>query len=719
MTPRTRISIDLGTTHLVAVLRRDDGTLRPLLFDGSPLLPAGVFLDESGEVHTGRDARRLASTTPDRYEPHPKRHVDDGELLLGTDTVAVEEAFAALLRRVAAECRQAAGSLPGTVLTCPSTWGDRRKGLLRTAAETAGFPDVEIVTEPVAAARRFDAATESPLGPGEALTVVDIGGGTVDIAVLTRRPDGTHGVVREGGLPDFGGTDLDLAVAEHLKTIPGLADSPLWDRIDRPEAAGDYKARNDLWTESREAKEMLSTASTAPIDVPGADNGVHLTRRELDDIARPLFAPVLAELERLLRAVREEGLRPASLFLVGGAARMPLVAELVEESSGIAPTLVEQPELAVAEGALTEPGSTAETGAPAKPGALPTTPLLPLATGRKGRRARWIAGAAAAAVLAALAIVGFRFWPFADDAIPGVATASAEEVCGEAGAAWPGVLRGPHFSLDVTCAVSTTDTGLVEDLFGSAPGLGADEEFILVRFGDSPEDAEASSVVTIGSKTWRLEGLPEPGTVYAAVAGPDDEAVATVEDSGREQGIDLRTGELIDPVLAYYSGELGERETAFTTEIDYASAGGRWFITGTNITDLEFTVTRNVYSEEEGWLADSGLAAVTVAFEQYHDVVEHGYRFVFEPTTDVAIKGSGETWAPEAVEFSDRDHTEDDGDEVVRRAYTVQFLIPGDLAKFQLVYDPPSTLEFYKERDWMQAGGGDQIRYETIDFTRD
>jgi molecular chaperone DnaK len=53
--------------------------------------------------------------------------------------------------------------------------------------------------------------------------------------------------------------------------------------------------------------------------------------------------------------VRDAGLRPAQLagvFLVGGSSRIPLIARLVHEQSGVVPTSIDQPETVVARGAL-------------------------------------------------------------------------------------------------------------------------------------------------------------------------------------------------------------------------------------------------------------------------------------------------------------------------------------------------------------------------------
>jgi molecular chaperone DnaK len=73
-----RLAIDLGSSNTVAVLQGVDGRVRPLLFDGSELLPSAVCADAGGDLVVGRDAERLARADPAAYEPSPKRRIDDG-----------------------------------------------------------------------------------------------------------------------------------------------------------------------------------------------------------------------------------------------------------------------------------------------------------------------------------------------------------------------------------------------------------------------------------------------------------------------------------------------------------------------------------------------------------------------------------------------------------------------------------------------------------------
>ncbi|GAA1027606.1 hypothetical protein GCM10009557_09640 [Virgisporangium ochraceum] len=102
-----------------------------MIFDGSELLPSAVFLGSDGEMLTGRDALDAARTAPDRFEPHPKRCVDDRAVLLGGVEVTVVDLLAAPLRRVAAEAPWDPDAAAGSVtVTCPAGWAATRQGSL-------------------------------------------------------------------------------------------------------------------------------------------------------------------------------------------------------------------------------------------------------------------------------------------------------------------------------------------------------------------------------------------------------------------------------------------------------------------------------------------------------------------------------------------------------------------------------------------------------------
>ncbi|THV27544.1 Hsp70 family protein [Glycomyces paridis] len=440
------LSVDLGTSHTVAVVVWPDGRTRPLLFDGSPVMPSAVFLDQAGTIHTGKDAERLASTAPERFEPNPKQRISDGTLLLGDREIPVTAAFAAILARVARTAVESVGHLPNAVLTCPAAWSEQRRAALHDAAAQAGYRPVKILTEPVAAAHYYTSRLAQPLTPGQALAVFDFGGGTLDIAVLERRGDGSFGVLADGGLHDLGGLDFDAALVAHIGETVRQREPEIWKRLEQPSGASEMRNRRELWDEVRAAKEMLSRSSVAPVTVPDMAQSLHLTRGELDQISRPLLARAVGETQRVLGLTGRRPEHLTGLFLVGGSSRMPMVAKMLHEGLGIAPTVLEQPELPVSEGAALALTSTAPVTPPAPmatPPQSPTAPhmhsgsLPPVTPGsdqtmqlRRGEpekpkrrlRPKWIAIIAAVAVLAVALPLGW-WWltnpykqrPFAEE----------------------------------------------------------------------------------------------------------------------------------------------------------------------------------------------------------------------------------------------------------------------------------------------------------------
>ncbi len=379
---RHALGVDFGTSNTVAVARWPDGRARPILIDGSPLLPSAVYAEPDGQIVVGRDAVHSARIDPGRFEPNPKRRIDDGSVLLGDRDLPVAELVAAVLARVAEEWQRAVGPAPTDVtLTCPATWGASRRTLLAEAAARAGWPDVRLVAEPVAAATYFAEVLGRDVPIGSVVVVHDFGAGTFDASVVARTAEGFE-VMAVDGRDDIGGLDVDAAIVDHLGTL--FADRPEWQRLTGPDSVADRRAQRQLWDDVRIAKERLSRTQSADLVVPVLNAEVHLTRDELEKLARPVLDQTVQVTRALLRwAALPEG-RLAGVFLVGGASRIPLVATLLHRELGEAPVVIEQPELVVAEGSLLADAALLASG-PAAPG--PTAELRLVAAQRLTSRA--------------------------------------------------------------------------------------------------------------------------------------------------------------------------------------------------------------------------------------------------------------------------------------------------------------------------------------------
>ncbi|NUS73691.1 MAG: Hsp70 family protein [Corynebacteriales bacterium] len=357
------LSIDFGTSNTVAIVGNNGSAPRPLLFDGSPMLPSAVYLETTGAMLVGRDAERNARVDPTRFEPNPKRRIDDGVVFLGDQELAATALISQVLTRVATEARRQLGGNPAQVrMTHPARWGEHRRQALLQAAKAAGLPQPQLIAEPVAAASYFTAMLGTQVAQGHAMGIYDLGGGTFDATVVRRTPQGFE-VLAEGGLPDVGGLDFDHAIIEHLGKIYSASHSDQWERLMSPTDGADRRYRRMLWEDARGTKEMLSRASQADIHLPALEVDAHLTRDELENLIKPMLERTVLCLQSTIEAARLAPRELVGIFLVGGSSRIPLAAATIHSQLGVAPTTLEQPETVVAEGALRMGGGVPRTQA--------------------------------------------------------------------------------------------------------------------------------------------------------------------------------------------------------------------------------------------------------------------------------------------------------------------------------------------------------------------
>ncbi|TWP44502.1 Hsp70 family protein [Lentzea tibetensis] len=348
----TVLSVDLGTSNTVAVLSAHGRPPRVLEVDGAATMPSAVFCEEDGTLVVGRDAERRARLDPARFEPNPKRRIDDGTLLLGDKVVPVAEALAAVLARVLEETKRQLGGeeLEEVRLTHPAQWGPTRRNVLLSAARLAGMsPDLVLVPEPVAAASHY-----AQLAVGQALAVYDLGAGTFDVAIVGATQNG-YTVLADDGLPDLGGVDVDQSLLEHIGRLIAHKNPSVWQRMLRPESTADRRARRALQEDVRAAKETLSRHPQTEVPMPEPFEDVLVTRSDLEALIR---ADLSRSTDLLAATIRATGMTPdqlAGVYLVGGSSRIPLVAQMIAAQVGVVPTTLDQPETAVALGAHVVP----------------------------------------------------------------------------------------------------------------------------------------------------------------------------------------------------------------------------------------------------------------------------------------------------------------------------------------------------------------------------
>ncbi len=348
------LAVDFGTSNTVAAVSVDGTPPRVLAIDGKPLLPSSVYLADDGSIAVGSDAERQARLDPSRFEPNPKRRIDDGEMLLGTDVISVQRAIAAVFSRVLQEFRRQFGNASPDVvrLTHPARWRQTRKDVLIAACKEAGLSDNPIlVPEPVGAATHFATQGGHQMPPGAALAVYDLGGGTFDVAIVQKRDAGFE-VIAEAGIPDLGGLDFDHAVLEYIGRVEGADHAADWARLNRPTDTESRRKQRALAVDVREGKEALSRHPHTDIALSAPFKDVHLTRSEFEEMIRSNLTRSVELLATTISEAKFTSKDLVGVYLVGGSSRVPLVARLIQEGMGITPSTLDQPESTVVTGAL-------------------------------------------------------------------------------------------------------------------------------------------------------------------------------------------------------------------------------------------------------------------------------------------------------------------------------------------------------------------------------
>ncbi|GAA3439921.1 Hsp70 family protein [Kutzneria kofuensis] len=404
------LGLDLGTTFTAAAIRRGGGSPEMVtLGNRSTCVPSVLHIGRDGGVLVGDAAERRAAVDPSGVAREFKRRIgDETPMLLGDGGHTAHELTALLARWVVDLVRSREGGEPEQIaITHPAGWGGHKTALLGAALAEFGLGDCLLLTEPAAAAIAY-AATER-VAPGDTIGVYDLGGGTVDTAVLRKDSVGSFDLLGEpAGDDHLGGVDFDELVFERIRhqfpeLMTGLsADDPLV-----------VSAVGRLRREITEAKEALSldTEVMIPVLLPSGQRQARLIRAEFEAMIR---AALEETVDLMRRTVRSAGLTEsdlAAVLLVGGSSRIPLVTELLSAGLGRPVAVDADPKATVAVGAaLSASLDTVVEPVPAvvamaAPPVRPKEPEIPLhlATPVRPRRMvrpRMLAGAAGLALVA-------------------------------------------------------------------------------------------------------------------------------------------------------------------------------------------------------------------------------------------------------------------------------------------------------------------------------
>jgi molecular chaperone DnaK len=354
--------IDLGTTNsCVARWDKDSGAIRVFQNnDQMNVTPSAVHILRTGRVIVGRRAYSALVTDADNVAVEFKRWMGQKDRIrfaAAGREMSAEELSAEILKSLKEDVRRQTGlEMRNAVITVPAAFGALQCEATARAATLAGLEEAPLLQEPIAAAIGYQA---NPGDPSQRWLVFDLGGGTLDIAVVSTR-DGRLNVLEHRGNNILGGKDIDKAVLEQV-LLPALRSS-----FDLPESsASDPNLRSlmaRLRMKAEEAKVDLSTADDVTISLYdiGEDRSgnpiemdIPLSRAQLDRISEPLLDKCCLLAEEALAGARVAGTDLDKILLVGGPSQSPFLREMLQSRIGAKIDFTADPMTVVGRGAAT------------------------------------------------------------------------------------------------------------------------------------------------------------------------------------------------------------------------------------------------------------------------------------------------------------------------------------------------------------------------------
>ncbi|MEO0699650.1 MAG: rod shape-determining protein, partial [Pseudomonadota bacterium] len=275
----------------------------------------------------GDDAKMMMGKTPDTIEAI--RPLRDGVI---ADIEIAEEMIKHFIRKV--HGKRNLFRYPEIVICVPSGSTSVEKRAIRDAASNAGASEVHLILEPMAAAIGADMPVTEPVGS----MVVDIGGGTTEVAVLSLRGLAYTTSVRTGG------DKMDEAIVSYVRR------------------------HHNLLIGDSTAERIKKDYGIAMVPDDGAGESITLKGRDLVNgvpkeitinqahVAEALSEPIGAIVEGVRIALENTAPELAAdivdqgIVLTGGGALIRRLDEHLREETGLPVSIAEDPLTCVAIG---------------------------------------------------------------------------------------------------------------------------------------------------------------------------------------------------------------------------------------------------------------------------------------------------------------------------------------------------------------------------------
>ena len=311
------IGIDLGTVNILIYVKGEGIVLNE---------PSVIVIDEETKnvVAVGEEANSMLGKTPGKLKAI--RPMKDGVIANFDMVAALLEHF---LKKIKVGTKI---SKPRILICCPSNITEVEKNAIKEVAEQAGAKKVFVEEEPKVAAIGAGLDIGKPIGN----MVVDIGGGTTDIAVLSLGNIVTSASIRTAG------NTFDQNIIDYIKEKYKLL-------------IGEKTAENikiNIGTvKPDKTKEKMSIKGRDLIG--GLPKTINVSSEEISSALTESIKKIISKIKAVLEQTPPElsaDIIEKGIILTGGGALLQNLPELLEEELKVPVFKAEEPLSCVAEG---------------------------------------------------------------------------------------------------------------------------------------------------------------------------------------------------------------------------------------------------------------------------------------------------------------------------------------------------------------------------------
>jgi len=304
------VAVDLGTASTLVYVKGRGIVLNE---------PSVVALETKNRrvLAVGYEAKKMRGRTPD--EIVAIRPMKDGVI---ADFEVCEEMLRAFIAKAQ---RRRLFVRPRIIVCVPSGITEVEKRAVRDSAEHAGAREVYLVAEPIAAAIGVGLPVAEPSGN----MIIDIGGGTTEIAVIA-----LSGIVSNNSIR-IAGDEMDEAIIEYLRKMYSL--------LIGEQTAEQIKITIGSAFPLAEEREMEVKGRDLVSGIPRA---VKVKSSEIREALREPVGLIVGAVKRALEKTPPElasDIVDKGIFMTGGGSLLRGLNSLLQEETNLPVNVVENP----------------------------------------------------------------------------------------------------------------------------------------------------------------------------------------------------------------------------------------------------------------------------------------------------------------------------------------------------------------------------------------